>query len=171
MKTTDSIKKGREEERAPSCNWSSTSKVSKFISFAYPSKTLHPRLHSPPNRETRLSGMLGGVSRNFLFFFRGKLSTFNFQLSFPSFRVLRKYRTARKIGRWRKRDVKFDGSSASILNVESSVGQLRCATLRWCAPHSSSHPTIPLIGPWKIRHLPDFLSRLHHRRHLGCWRR
>jgi hypothetical protein len=32
--------------------------------------------------------------------------------------------------RWKRGGVKFDGSSASILNAESSVGQLLCATLR-----------------------------------------
>ena len=88
--------------------------------------------------------MLGNVSTNSIF--RGKLSTFNFQLSLPSYGSTGRPENGKALEEvvfgagdwWRWAGggvvegggvVKFDGSSASILNAESSVGQLLYATL------------------------------------------
>jgi hypothetical protein len=162
------------EERIPSCNWSSTRKVSKFIFFRNfaPSLTCtHTHTHTLTKGEGRQPAMLGGVSRDSLF--RGKLSTFNFQLSFPSVRVLCKYRTAWGIQRRWKKTVRFDGSSASILNAELSVGQLRCATCADAQAIPTVLPHFTLIGRWKMRcrHIPYFPRRRRYRHNLVRGRR
>jgi len=81
--------------------------------------------------------MLGNVSTNSIF--REKLSTFNFQLSLPSYESTGRPENGKALEEvvFGAGDgegggggvVKFDGSSASILNAESSVGQLLYATL------------------------------------------
>ena len=73
--------------------------------------------------------MLGNVSTNSIF--RGKLSTFNFQLCLPSYESTGRPENGKALEEVVSGGggVKFDGSSASILNAESGVGQLLYVTL------------------------------------------